>query len=221
MPKTKPKAIKPTIEPRKVADLKPAPYNPRRIESEHLAALRKSIERFGIAQLIVENRRTGTLVGGHQQLRALKELGVDETLVLVVDLDETEEKALNVGLNSPTLTGVFESSLETLLAEIKANDADLFEALRFNTFTDADFAKLVAEQDGKLGQFWSGMPEFEHEDKTAFRSIVVHFHDQAGVDDFAKRLGVESRLTPKARYLWWPEMVIETLADKRYAAVED
>lgn len=55
----------------------------------------------------------------------------------------------------------------------------------------------------------------------AIRSIVVHFHDQAGVDDFAKRLGVESRLTPKARYLWWPEMVIETLADKRYAAVED
>lgn len=63
---------------------------------------------------------------------------------------------------------------------------------------------------------WEGMPEFDHEDKQAFRSVVVHFHDQAGVDAFAKL--TKQKFTDKTRMMWYPEIIIEKAADKRYGA---
>ena len=60
------------------------------------------------------------------------------------------------------------------------------------------------------------MPEFVQEDKTAFRSIPVHFKDQAAVDAFAALVG--QTITEKTRFLWFPEIEIESYADKRYAA---
>lgn len=65
-----------------------------------------------------------------------------------------------------------------------------------------------------VNELWKGMPEFEHEDKTAFQSLVLHFKDQAAVDAFAALVG--QKVTPKTRYLWYPEVEIETYADKRY-----
>jgi hypothetical protein len=55
-----------------VADLKPAPYNARRIDAAAMAGLSKSIERFGNVQPIVWNRRSGFVVGGHQRLKVLR-----------------------------------------------------------------------------------------------------------------------------------------------------
>lgn len=92
-----------------IADLKPAPYNPRRIDRAAIEGLTRSMERFGDVQPIVWNRRSGFIVGGHQRLKVLKRKKVQEVAVavVVVDLDETEEKALNVALNSPHLAGEF------------------------------------------------------------------------------------------------------------------
>ncbi len=67
---------------------------------------------------------------------------------------------------------------------------------------------------------WTGMPEFNQPDKTAFRSIVMHFHDQAGVDAFARAIGKQGEVTEKTRYIWFPEIVIERLADKAYVTAE-
>jgi site-specific DNA-methyltransferase (adenine-specific) len=51
---------------------------------------------------------------------------------VVVDLGETDEKALNLALNSPHLAGEFTDDLQALLAEIQADDAALFGELRFD-----------------------------------------------------------------------------------------
>ncbi len=61
---------------------------------------------------------------------------------------------------------------------------------------------------------WIGMPEFDQQDKRAFRSIVLHFHDQAGVDKFSKI--TEQKITEKTKYLWYPEIIIEKAFDKKY-----
>lgn len=61
---------------------------------------------------------------------------------------------------------------------------------------------------------WGGMPEFSQKDKTAFRSIVVHFRTQEDVDQFAKKVGL--KITAQTRYLWFPDIEIERLVDKRY-----
>jgi hypothetical protein len=48
--------------------LKPADYNPRRITPAQKEALRRSYEKFGDLSGVILNRRTGTLVGGHQRI---------------------------------------------------------------------------------------------------------------------------------------------------------
>jgi DNA modification methylase len=113
----------------RLSDLKPADYNPRRISAEAKRGLRASIERFGLVQPIIFNERTGRVVGGHQRLDVLVAGGETETDVVVVDLPESEEKALNVALNSPAISGEFTEDLDALLAEIRAIEPDLFDEL--------------------------------------------------------------------------------------------
>ena len=113
----------------RLSDLSPAPYNPRKISDAAMAGLRKSVARFGLVQPIIWNERTERIVGGHQRLEALRAEGVEETDVVVVDLPESEEKALNVALNSPAISGEFTDELDALLAEIREMEPELYEDL--------------------------------------------------------------------------------------------
>ncbi len=100
--------------------LNPAPYNPRkdlRPGDPEYEKLKKSIEEFGCVQTIVWNERTGNVVGGHQTLKVIRELGFDEAEVSVVDLDDAHEKALNIALNK--IEGAWDSGkLSDILQEL-------------------------------------------------------------------------------------------------------
>lgn len=125
-----------TIEQHEIATvalklLKPAKYNPRKMTPEAKEGLAESMERFGVLQPIVWNRRTGNIVGGHRRFDVLKARGVKETDVVRVDVDETTERAMNIALNNPAIQGEFRPDLQPLLDEIMRDRADLYEALRF------------------------------------------------------------------------------------------
>lgn len=86
----------------KAAQLRAAPYNPRRDlqpEDAEYQKLRRSIETFGYIEPIIWNERTGRVVGGHQRLKVLLEQGAEDIEAVVVDLAEKDEKILNVLLN--------------------------------------------------------------------------------------------------------------------------
>jgi len=68
---------------------------------------------------IIVNDTTGNIVGGHQRLKVLIEDGIKSTDVVVVELPESEERALNVTLNNPHITGDFTEDLQLILADIK------------------------------------------------------------------------------------------------------
>lgn len=58
--------------------LKPADYNPRmdlQPGDPEYENLKQSIQRFGHVQPIVWNESTGHIVGGHQSLKVLRDLG--------------------------------------------------------------------------------------------------------------------------------------------------
>lgn len=90
------------IEKKKISDLKPAPYNPRKSNEKQEANLKKSLEKFGVVEPIVFNKRTGYIVGGHFRIRELKKLGYKEVDCVIVDLNEDDEKELNIRLNANT-----------------------------------------------------------------------------------------------------------------------
>ena len=86
----------------KLADIKPAPYNPRvqlTPKDQEYKALDASITENGLVLPLVVNLRDGCLIGGHQRLSVLLAAGETETNAVVVDMDEAQAKALCIALN--------------------------------------------------------------------------------------------------------------------------
>lgn len=104
----------------------PATYNPRKDlkpdDAEYIK-IKNSIVKFGFVSPLVINKDM-TVIGGHQRLKVLKDLGITEVECIVVDLDKTNEKALNIALNK--IQGDWdEDKLEALLQELKLKEFDM------------------------------------------------------------------------------------------------
>lgn len=125
---------------KKIEELKPSDYNPRKITEETFENLRKSVEKFGYVEPIVWNKRTERVVGGHQRLIALKKLGMKEIEVVEVDLSENEEKALNLALNK--IQGEWDTDkLEELINELKKT-----EEITYTGFNEEEILEITANQ---------------------------------------------------------------------------
>lgn len=137
---------------KKVDELIPADYNPRKdlkpgdLEYEKL---KRSIKEYGYVEPVIWNKRTGKVVGGHQRLKVLKDLGYEEIECVIVDLDENNERALNIALNK--ISGEWDNDLlSSLLKELDESAFDI-------TLTGFD----IAEAKDLIG---SGSMENVHED---------------------------------------------------------
>ncbi len=206
-----------SVERWKVEKLTPYARNARRHSDEQVSQIAASIEQFGftIPVLVDED---GVIIAGHGRVMAAKLLNLPEVPVMVArGWSEDQRRAYTLADNQLTLNGAWDEDL----LRIELGDlSDLDFDVKVIGFNDAELARLLASEDelGDAQTEWKGMPEFAQEDKTAFRSIPVHFKDQAAVDKFAEVIG--QKITDKTRFVWFPEIEIETYADKRYVTDE-
>lgn len=124
------------IKTMKLSIMKPAPYNPRTISKEALDGLSKSLERFGLVQPIIYNRKTGHIVGGHQRVKALQKAGEKEVQVIEINLPVEEEKALNVTLNNDAIGGRFTDGLQDILGELQEAMPQAFLDLKLDSLLE-------------------------------------------------------------------------------------
>ena len=100
------------LETWKLADLKPAEYNPRKRltpEDKEYQDLRRSLEELDYSDPIVINT-DGTIIKGHQRCNVMMDMGRTEAPVIVLDIpDKQKEKALNIALNK--ITGKWDDKL--------------------------------------------------------------------------------------------------------------
>ena len=132
-----------------VADLRPADYNPRSITEQQLENLGRAMGSFGDLGVIVFNRRSGNLVGGHQRTRHLPlnapivvterypapnahgtvavgyiEADGERWSYREVDVDQMTELAMNVAANKHG--GSWDQmKLTPMLSELDANAFDM------------------------------------------------------------------------------------------------
>lgn len=115
------------IEKMKTEKLLPADYNPRKDlkpGDEEYEKLKRSIEQFGYVEPVIWNRTTDRVVGGHQRLKVLIDMGINEVDCVVVEMDENKEKALNVALNK--ISGEWDKDkLVLLISDLQAEDFDV------------------------------------------------------------------------------------------------
>ena len=90
------------LERKRICDMERAKYNPRvdlAPGDPEYENIRRSITTYGMLIPIIWNKRTNRVVGGHQRLTILENEGETEVDASVVDLDEMQERQLNIALN--------------------------------------------------------------------------------------------------------------------------
>lgn len=139
-----------------VKELKPAKYNPREITPEAFNGLKASIKEFGIVEPFIVNTTTGNLVGGHQRLKAVKELKIPKVPVVHIAINKHKEKILNVTLNNPMISGHYTKDLRSILEDLKIELPDFdFDAMKLvdlehlipSDLWESDFKKIDAVPD--------------------------------------------------------------------------
>lgn len=112
-----------------------ADYNPRKLSDESRKTLKRGIKKFGLVGGIVVNKQTGlTVVSGHQRLSVMDELqkfpdNDYRIRVDVIDVDEKQEKELNILMNNPNAQGTWDfDALARIVPDIDYKDAGLTDA---------------------------------------------------------------------------------------------
>lgn len=131
------------IKKMKITEIKAAAYNPRKklkAGDPEYEKLKKAIKEFDLVEPLIWNKQTGNLVGGHQRLTVLKDLGYKEVDVSIVDLDLQKEKALNIALNK--ISGEWDVPLlKDILQEI---DTGFFD-VEVTGFDAAELESLMTQ----------------------------------------------------------------------------
>lgn len=172
----------------------------------------KSIKEFGWTIPVLTDE-SGMIIAGHARVLAAEQLGLETVPTMsAIGWSDEQKRAYVITDNKLAQNAGWDDELLRLeLGELKSLDFDL----DLTGFTGMEVEALFAP-DIDPTTAWEGMPEFDQQDKLAFRSIVVHFKDQDALDKFAKL--IKQKISEKTRFTWFPQVERETYADKRYTA---
>ena len=130
-----------------LVELRPAAYNPRKAlkpSDKEYQKIKNSIQEFGYVEPIIVNYDM-TVIGGHQRLTVLKDLGYTEAQCVVLHIeDEAKVKALNIALNK--ISGEWN---EQLLADLLVDLQDAQFNLDLTGFEAPEIDQLFSKLHNK------------------------------------------------------------------------
>lgn len=147
-----------------IAALKPAPYNPRKIDERAFLALQQSIKTLGMVKPIIAGE-DGTIVAGHQRSRAAMAVGVEHAPVFVVKelnkLDEIRFNQLHNGTDLDTgdesvrvppcdQVGYYDVPHQSIKGNLKAKGKGLRAAIIELITSYGPWGGVVAAADGEV-----------------------------------------------------------------------
>lgn len=194
---------------RRVSDLIPYAKNARTHSDAQVAQIAASIKEFGFTQPILLDGENG-IIAGHGRWQAAFKMGMAEVPTIELKhLSDTEKRAYILADNKLALnSGWDEEMLKVELSDLKnVMDLDItgFSPYEVNTIFD---------EQNNVDEEWKGMPEFNQDDKTSFRHVIVHFENNDDVAEFFSIIGQGH--TDKTKSIWYPEQQNMDTESKRY-----
>jgi hypothetical protein len=195
--------------------IKPYENNPRK--KRDIEKVATSIEEFGWQQPIVVDKNNVIIVG-HSRLEAAKFLKYKTAPVLIADITPEKAKAYRIADNKTNEYSDWDyGALNQEFTDLLDNNYDL-DSLGFEehelesliTFDDSNTKWLDQSKE------WQDMPEYDHNDETPFRSMIMHFMTKKDFETFLQL--IQQDATEKTRWLYFPRQELNTLKDKGYAA---
>lgn len=196
-----------------IGEIKEYKNNPRKHPPEQLKKIATSIREYGFDQPIVVDDKN-VVIKGHGRLRACRDILHLKKVPVIVrgDLTPAQIKASRLADNRVSITTWEIDKLGVELTDLNKLDFDLsvtgFDPNEIKAF-NLDVGKRVNDPYNE----YSDMPEYEDSDESGFRTLLIHFKDQAGIDDFSEL--VKQKITDKTKYLWYPPVEKENAVDYR------
>lgn len=179
---------------------KPHPDNPRTHPQEEIDLLTRILVLRGPDQPIVVDEDWWILKGHGRLISAKAGKLKGFPFVQRFGLSDAEKRAIRIEDNQLGLLAGWDNiKLRADANVLKLSGYDMkllgFGEQMTSWLTAGSLVENVAGE-------WGGMPQFQQDDKTAFRSIVVHFKDQKCVEDFGRL--VKQKINDKTRFMWFP-----------------
>lgn len=187
------------------------PANPRIHPQFQREVMKAALDTLGWLAPVIENKRTGYLVDGHERvMQAL--LNNEPVPYVVVDLSEAEEATALATFDPITALANYDNAaLDALLRDVQTDSPALDKML-----AELAVREGVCEPDDPRAE-WVGMPEFEQENQLGLKQIIVHFESEEDVQSFANL--VQQPITMKTKYIWYPQQ--DKLNAKAYQVTDE
>jgi len=188
----------------KRSQIKNAPYNPRKISKQERDNLYKILDAHKLVEDLTWNVRTGNLVLGHQRLTWIdlkaREKGLKDFNLKInrIDVDEKEEKEINLGMNNDAAMGKFDiDALGDLFNDIDYSLAgfddktieNLLGDFNVDLLNDADLQKRADNYDEGIAHR-KRMQAASQKNNTQYYTALV-FRDYANRQEFFALLGIK------------------------------
>ena len=194
------------VERRPIEALIPYARNAQLHSDAQIDQIAASIEEWGwtIPVLVDE---AGGLIAGHGRILAARKLGIGEVPTMVArGWSDEKIRAYRVADNKLAELSLWDGQLLQLeLADLRGLMGD---SIALTGFSPVELDSLLGPVSNPEAE-WRGMPEVDQGDIQSFRSIVVHFNDQASIDEFGERIG--QVIPPKQRFIWFPHQERQNL----------
>jgi hypothetical protein len=183
------------------------PNNPRIIKNDKFKKLVKSIQEFPemlkLRPIVVDE--DFMVLGGNMRLKASKEAGLKEVWIEVAEgLSEEQKKEFVVKDN--VNFGEWDWAMlgnEWNTIKITEWGLDVWE-------NQDDRNELNAEAE------WTGMPEYNNNDLSPKRQIIVSFKTDKDIQAFGNL--IKQDLTDKTKSIWYPKVDDLVQKDKQYSS---
>ncbi|HOW59798.1 MAG TPA: DNA modification methylase [Candidatus Omnitrophota bacterium] len=227
----------------KISSIKGADYNPRadlQPGDPRYEKIKNFTAKYGDAGVLVWNKRTKTLISGHQRLKIFKELGLTEVYARVVNVSVHDEKIMNIALNQ--LGGMWiEEMLKPMLVELgQLPEVDLtltgFDLPDIDSILDkyADDQEIIQEMPESVEPHKEPITRIgevialgEHRvmcgDSTDFKSVeALMGGERAGLvltdPPYCANYSAEQRPTNKRETPRWAPILNDDLSESEYAS---
>lgn len=188
------------------------PLNSRLHPQFQREVMQAALSTVGWIAPVIENKRTGYLVDGHE--RVMQALVKNESVPYVlVDLSPEEESVALATFDPIAGLAQYDSeNINALLSEIHVDEIALQQLL-----ANMDSQYGLRAPDDPYAE-WKEMPEFVSEDKSGFKDLIVHFDSEADLKAFAQLLN--QSITTKTKSIWYPFREREQMKGKAWVSDE-
>ena len=207
-----------------IATLTPDPNNGRLHPERNMDAIKASLRLYGQVKPIVVRKKGLVVVAGNGTLAAAKQLGWTRIAATVVDMTDVEAAGYGLADNRSAELAQWDFEVvarldKLLLEEGHSQVGWTMEELSVLRQNVEEYVPIQGNEDGDQSwqELWKGMPEFDQQDLSSFKHVVVHLRSEEDFLKFLELVGQEPG-DVRQKSIWYPKAEIGHFADKRYVS---